>query len=771
MTAVGPPAPAQDDGDLAALAKGGRTNFIGFLLRLAARLPFLFIAGRLYGAAALGRFASALVVVELVALLCSMGEKRGLAQRLSESDDDPAGLVFDAILLATGFSVLAALFFWFLPEPLFPSGRYTQFDRLIVLAIPAYALTEIVLAAQAYRYDIATTVRARAVVEPWTISIMAGVLFFIPAVSDSGLSLAYLISIYTGLLTGLWSFLRSYGPPRGWRPHPVLLWRQTTRALPLATADAIEWGTRRVDIFILGFFAAPSAVGIYYIAQQVASLPQKLKTSFEPILGPVITKNLKTKNYAAIAKQVCQVGFWIIAAQAGIALALGVPGEAVMGLVGPIFVGGTGALAFLLAAEVVAATAVVSEAVLIYVARIRNLWISIGTIAVQAALTVVLIMLAERLGYGEPYKAAAAAVALMIALGLASLVKALLLSRLLGEPINNFRIALVWAAAPAVVVGFLATKLPEWIELVVGIPAILFVYGWVIWHKGFGPEDRVLFRRNIAGGETPAPSPIFAPAPWSLRKASLSRPAMPMHTVTSLAAGAVLVAGIAYAAASQSGPALAERLSDDAERAIARLEGSGITPRFSTRFGMPTRHPVLLGGTELDQDSRTRIARAVAAISGVGGVSWAQPPIQSASEEQEFTPLHCQDDVEGLLRTRSIRFQEGSSALLPASDLLLDEVADALRPCLGSIIAIIGHTDQSGTEVGNLELSLERAVAVRDALIARGIPRDGLRARGLGSQKPVEGLAPTDPANRRIEFSVIATEPLRPTPIDTPGPR
>ena len=41
--------------DIAALAKGGRTNFFGFLLRLAARLPFLLIAGRLYGPDALGR--------------------------------------------------------------------------------------------------------------------------------------------------------------------------------------------------------------------------------------------------------------------------------------------------------------------------------------------------------------------------------------------------------------------------------------------------------------------------------------------------------------------------------------------------------------------------------------------------------------------------------------------------------------------------------------------------------------------------------------------
>lgn len=269
------------------------------------------------------------------------------------------------------------------------------------------------------------------------------------------------------------------------------------RALPLATADAIEWGTRRVDIFILGLFAAPTAVGVYYIAQQVASLPQKLKTSFEPILGPVITKNLKTKNYEAIARQICQVGFWIVAMQAGIALALGVPGEAVMGLVGPEFVGGTGALAFLLVAEVVAATAVVSEAVLVYVARVRNLWISIATIAFQAVLTVILIQVMIRGGYGEAYKAAAAAIALMLALGTASLVKAVLLSKILGHAINTFRWPLVWAAAPAVLVGWLATRLPEWAELLVGIPAILGIYGFVIWKRGFGPEDRVLFRRNL----------------------------------------------------------------------------------------------------------------------------------------------------------------------------------------------------------------------------------------------------------------------------------
>lgn len=495
---------AAPSGDMQALAKGGRTNVIGFLVRLAARLPFLFIATRLYGPEALGRFASALVVVELAAMLCTMGEKRGLAQRLSEGGGGrDTNLVFDGLLVALIFSGAAAAALWMVPGLLFPSGVSDPLDRLIVLAIPGYALTEIMLAAQAYRYDVATTVRARAIVEPCAISFLAGTLWFVPPLQNAGLSLAYLLSIYAGTITALWTFLRHYGLPRGWRPYPSRLLPMIARATPLTLADAIEWGTRRVDIFILGLFAAPAAVGLYYAAQQLASLPQKLKTSFEPILGPVIARNLREKDFAAIARQVCQVGFWIVAAQAGIALALGIPGEAIMGLFGPQYVGGTGALGFLLAAEVVAATAVVAEAALIYVARLRNLWVSIGTIALQAGLTVLAMELIERWEFAEPgridlYRAAAAAGALMLALGASSVIKAVMLSRILREPVNNWRWPLVWAVGAAVLVGQAAIRLPEWMELALGIPAILGVYCWVIWTRGFGPEDRVLFNRKLA---------------------------------------------------------------------------------------------------------------------------------------------------------------------------------------------------------------------------------------------------------------------------------
>jgi O-antigen/teichoic acid export membrane protein len=489
--------------DIAALAKGGRTNFFGFLLRLAARIPFLFIAGRLYGADDLGRFASATIAVELAAQLATLGQKRGLAQQLAKDDRPGTCVVADALLLSSLVSMVFAALLYVFPAPMFPSGEYTALQRLLPLTILPLALGDIALAALAYRFDVGATVRARAVVEPWTLSIAAGVLWiagewWYPPFQESGLILSYVLSMVAAMVTAFVPLVRSYGLPRNWSPRPIDLLRLASRNLPLAGADAVEWGTRKLDIFILGTFAPPSAVGIYYVAQQVASLPQKLKTSFEPILGPVITRNLKEGNHAAIVRQVCQVGFWITAAQAGIALALGIPGKGVMGLVGPNFVAGTGALALLLLAEVVAATAVVSEAALIYVARMRNLWISLGTIALQGLLTVGLMLVARRTGAGALLQAEAAAFALAVTLGLSSLLKSRLLGRLMGARINNWRWALVWAAIPACAVGYAVKGLPEWAEMSLGVPGILGIYCLVIWRLGFGPEDRMLFRKQRA---------------------------------------------------------------------------------------------------------------------------------------------------------------------------------------------------------------------------------------------------------------------------------
>ncbi|WP_336987043.1 OmpA family protein [Altererythrobacter aquiaggeris] len=241
--------------------------------------------------------------------------------------------------------------------------------------------------------------------------------------------------------------------------------------------------------------------------------------------------------------------------------------------------------------------------------------------------------------------------------------------------------------------------------------------------------------------------------------------------ITAIAAGAILTVITALLGASASDQDLSASLSAQAGQAIARVGGGGVTATFASMNGWPSRHPVLSGGENVDDNKRAEIARSVGNIPGVGGVFWADGTMIAERGQSSRAPTRCQGDIEALLQARSIRFEESSARMDPASYELVKEVARALRPCLGAIIAITGHTDTSGDEEANQTLSRQRAQAVRRALIDLQIPGAGLKASGSGSSEPVEGLEPTDPANRRIEFSVITTMPLVPTPVDTPGAR
>ena len=168
-----------DSEDLQTLAKGGRTNTMGFVVRLLGNAPFLFIGYRLYGVEEMGRFAFAFVIIEIIALICALGEKRGLAQRLTEgvdiegpeSEKLKTNLVFDGMTASLILSSIIAIILLIFPGIMFPNGMNGPVDLIMIAAIPAFALTEILLAAQACKYDIATTVRARAIVEPWTKSL------------------------------------------------------------------------------------------------------------------------------------------------------------------------------------------------------------------------------------------------------------------------------------------------------------------------------------------------------------------------------------------------------------------------------------------------------------------------------------------------------------------------------------------------------------------------------------------------------------------------
>ncbi|MFL5727955.1 MAG: OmpA family protein [Cytophagaceae bacterium] len=105
----------------------------------------------------------------------------------------------------------------------------------------------------------------------------------------------------------------------------------------------------------------------------------------------------------------------------------------------------------------------------------------------------------------------------------------------------------------------------------------------------------------------------------------------------------------------------------------------------------------------------------------------------------------------------SIYFMQGKSALTPQSQKSLDKIAKILKDNPSVRMRVSGHTDNNGNDVANLQLSKDRAKAVVDYLVKKGITKSRLFSEGYGKSIP---RYPNDTEenrkkNRRVEFEIV----------------
>lgn len=111
---------------------------------------------------------------------------------------------------------------------------------------------------------------------------------------------------------------------------------------------------------------------------------------------------------------------------------------------------------------------------------------------------------------------------------------------------------------------------------------------------------------------------------------------------------------------------------------------------------------------------------------------------------------------------QQIQFAVDSATILPQSNGLLTEIADALvkNPRIKRV-EVQGHTDNTGTAEHNKQLSEDRANAVVAWLGGHGVASDRLMARGYGQAKPLvpNVTAGNRAKNRRVQFIIVDQDP------------
>ena len=117
----------------------------------------------------------------------------------------------------------------------------------------------------------------------------------------------------------------------------------------------------------------------------------------------------------------------------------------------------------------------------------------------------------------------------------------------------------------------------------------------------------------------------------------------------------------------------------------------------------------------------------------------------------------CKDKVGAFAARNAILFQSGSALITESSGPALDELAGYLKACPEATMHVEGHTDADGEDALNLALSVSRAEAVVESLIARGVGYERLYAIGYGESLPIatNDTREGKQANRRIAFTIL----------------
>jgi len=147
--------------------------------------------------------------------------------------------------------------------------------------------------------------------------------------------------------------------------------------------------------------------------------------------------------------------------------------------------------------------------------------------------------------------------------------------------------------------------------------------------------------------------------------------------------------------------------------------------------------------------------------AALGGVAGNQIGKYMDDQERELRNVVASSEAASIRRSQDVLvatfksetfFNFDSAKLLPGGYAEISRVAGVLNKYNQTQIEVGGHTDSSGSEQYNLQLSQRRADAVKNALVQQGVAPSRIRTYGYGESRPISSNPAT---NRRVEITII----------------
>ena len=168
---------------------------------------------------------------------------------------------------------------------------------------------------------------------------------------------------------------------------------------------------------------------------------------------------------------------------------------------------------------------------------------------------------------------------------------------------------------------------------------------------------------------------------------------------------------------------------------------------------------LLSGGDATERRQRAMVGAGVGGLAG--GAIGAYQDRQEAELRRQTAGTGVEvsrdGDVIKLNLPDGVTFDFGKANLKSQFYPALDNVASTLAQFNQTIVEVSGHTDSIGSDAANQTLSMQRANAVGNYLIGRGLVRERFEIVGFGESRPVASND-TDSGralNRRVEIRVV----------------